>query len=204
MKNSNAHLTVFEYYEKAVQCKIKASNKVRKGTKGISLCFNFLEIDSKDAIVTLSIMLNEKKYKALNKDSFKRVMGFIESTFLEFKKRSHITDEICNNSVYYMPIPYSYPIDSWCSHFNCHRFFIIPRVDLEWLSYIIGSSKFFNDFLDFFRDNPLECDLSKKVVRERLEVNESSVDAHITLRSISNRSYTKECGWEKVSSVYVE
>ena len=108
-------------YNSIKENKLSAYNHII--TKNLGVCFNIIEIPSKDGIdldtsvITVSIMKHRKRKNAMESNEFAKFMGVIEENLGSF--------DSCDEYPYFSSLSRTLP-RKWYSSLGCHRVFLIP------------------------------------------------------------------------------
>lgn len=108
-------------YSSIRENKLSAYNQIT--TKNLGVCFNIIEVPSKDgitvntAILTVSVMKNRKRKNAMESSKFAKLMGIIEENLEYFSS--------CDEHLYFTSLSRVVP-NKWYSSLCCHRVFLIP------------------------------------------------------------------------------
>ena len=101
--------------------KLSAYNHVT--TKNLGVCFNIIEVPSREeipvntAILTVSVMKNRKRKNAMESSKFARLMRVVEESLDDFPS--------FDEHPYFTPLSRVIP-NKWYSSLCCHRVFLIP------------------------------------------------------------------------------
>lgn len=166
----------------------KVSSILGGSKKGLSLCFNILEVkvDSKtEAILTMTVLYNGRKRGALSKSCFSSLCSLVEGYVLEFAENY--------NKKFNARIPYFLPLndyikgDGWYESLRCHRVFIIPYECYGDLFLFLKSKAIVESLLKF---RAYYNDYYRKKLEEA-ERNEEKIDDPVThFKAIPFRLYT--------------
>ena len=108
-------------YNSIKENKLSAYNHTT--TKNLGVCFNIIEIPSKEGIdldtsvITISVMKHRKRKNAMESNEFAKFMGIIEENLRSF--------DSCDEYPYFSSLSRTLP-RKWYSSLCCHRVFLIP------------------------------------------------------------------------------
>jgi hypothetical protein len=108
-------------YSSIIENKLSAYNQIT--TKKLGVCFNIIEIPSKEnisvntAVLTVSVMKNGKRKNAMESSKFAKLMRIIEKNLEHFAS--------CDEPPYFTSLSRKIP-NKWYSSLECHRVFLIP------------------------------------------------------------------------------
>lgn len=108
-------------YSSIRENKLSAYNHIT--TKNLGVCFNIIEIPSKEgldldtSVITVSVMKHRKRKNAMESNKFARLMGIVEDNLSHF--------DSCDEHPYFSSLSRLIP-NKWYSSLCCHRVFLIP------------------------------------------------------------------------------
>lgn len=146
-------------------------------SKGVSLCFNFLEVEVNkrpEILLTATVLFNGQKAYPLDGSPFGTLCGMVESELRNFSRLSGITEKV-EGIPYFESIDPYVKYDGWYSVLKCHRLFIIPEADYEYLTMVLKRKDFTQGLLDL--NLTYNKEYFKKIVKAALRTQEKEQES---------------------------